>query len=261
VFQRRFERYRHRRTSRRRKFVSLNRTPRPTKIVFLLSLLRDGLWDEGFISFGGFKRKVHGPGKGRPSVQELQQALPGFEDLVAELEPWLDRLDGFGRVLLGLEQFGWKNIDLGQASMSSDLTEYEESWFTVITETEMRARPSRITEKVIKPLVNFHPLLVFGNPGALRMVREYGFQTFADLFDESYDDVHEPRQRFDHVYEQLVRACSWSDQEWRHAEQRIEDKLIANARWGLTQFPADYRRQHDQAIVDRLLRATGSRRT
>ena len=253
VFQQRFERFRGRRPTRRRKFVSLNRTPRPTKIVFLLSLLRDGLWDEGFISFGGFRRKASGPGKGRPSVDELQRALQGFEDLIAELAPWLDPLDGFGRVLLGLEQHGWTNIDLGQASTASDLLEYEESWFSAITETEMRPRVSRITEKVIKPLVNFHPLLVFGNPGALRMIRDYGFVTFDDLFDESYDEILSPRARFDRVYEQVLRACRWSDEEWRVRAGRIEEKLVFNAKWGLTEFPTAYRRTQDRLLVDRII--------
>jgi hypothetical protein len=253
VFQQRLDAFRQRQPERIRRFVSLNRTPRPTKILFLLRLLRDGLWDRGFISFGGFKQNVSGPGKGRPSVDDLQRALPGFEDLVIELAPWLDRLDSVGRRLLGLDQHGWKNIDLGQASTASDLIEYEQSWFTVITETEMRPRASRITEKVIKPLVNFHPLVVFGNPGALKMIREYGFVTFEELFDESYDEVLNPRQRFDLTYEQVVRACGWSETEWRQSEKRIEDKLVFNAKWGLTDFPTAYRRRRDVTLVDRIL--------
>jgi hypothetical protein len=43
-----------------------------------------------------------------------------------------------------------------------DLADYHDSWFTVVTETEMRARPSRISAKVVKPLVNFQPFLVVG---------------------------------------------------------------------------------------------------
>jgi hypothetical protein len=259
VFERRLEAFRNRSAHRDRKFVSLNRTPRPTKILFLLRLMRDSLWDEAFVSFGGFKRKMDAPGKGRPSVDQLTRALPGFEDLVQELAPQLDRLDGVGRLLLGLEQFGWKNIDLSRASTAMDLAEYGESWFSVITETEMRARPARITEKVIKPLVNFHPLLVLGNPGALRMIREYGFVTFDELFDETYDDLLDPRQRFEHVYAQVVRLCEWSDEEWQRAEQSVVDKLVFNARWGLTEFPDAYRRDRDPVLVDLILGVTRAR--
>jgi hypothetical protein len=258
VFQQRLDAFRARGRRRARKFVSLNRTPRPTKILFLLRLLRDGLWDEGFISFGGFRRKPGAPGKDRPSAEDLRRALPGFDDLVDELAPQLDRLDGLGRVLLGLEQHGWKNIDLGRASTASNLVEYDRSWFSVITETEMRPHPSRITEKVIKPLVNFHPIIVLGNPVALSMIHDYGFVTFGELFGESYDQVRDPRQRFELAYEQVRRACSWSDDEWCRAEQRIEEKLVFNARWGLTEFPTSYRRRNDIQLVDRVRSATSN---
>ena len=113
----------------------------------------------------------------------------------------------------------------------------------------------------MKPLVNFHPLIVFGNPGALKMIRDYGFVTFEELFDESYDEVLDPRQRFDRAYAEVVRACSWSEAEWREAEQRIENKLMFNAKWGLTEFPTTYRRQHDLMLVDQILDACKQRDT
>jgi hypothetical protein len=63
----------------------------------------------------------------------------------------------------------------------------------------MRPRLTRVTEKVIKPLLNFHPLLVLGNPGALRLVRAFGFHTFGAIYDESYDDISDVRDRFEAV--------------------------------------------------------------
>jgi hypothetical protein len=258
IFSRRLAAFHARQPHRQRIFVSLNRTPRPTKILFLLRLLRDGLWAKGFISFGGFRQKVKGPGKDRPSAEQLAQSLPGFEDLAVQLAPFIDRLDAYGRVLLGIEQHGWTNIDLTNAGGAVELDEYDESWFTLVTETEMRARPSRITEKVLKPLVNFHPLLVLGNPGALEIIREYGFATFEDLFDESYDAELDPRRRFDRVYEQFRRACERPEQEWVRLEQCVQERLIENARWGLTRFPSTFRRQQDPIVVNRVLKAIRS---
>jgi hypothetical protein len=260
VFRHRADAFRARPPQRTRTFISFNRTPRPTKILFLLRLLADGLWDRGFISFGGFRRTADGPGKDRPSPDELRRALPGFEDLVAQVAPYIDRLDAYGRVLFGVEQHGWKRVGLAEVSAAVELLEYDDSWLTVVTETEMRPRPARITEKVVKPLVNFHPLLVFGNPGALAMIRSYGFVTFEDVFDESYDDEWDPRRRFERVYAEVIRACRWSDEEWRSVEARIEEKLIFNARWGLTQFPRSYRRQRDAVLVTQILEALGVRR-
>ena len=252
--------FRQRAPRRSRQFVSLNRTPRPTKILFLLRLLRDGLWARGHISFGGFRQQTNRPGKDRPSREQLQRALPGFEDLVAELAPFIEQLDGYGRILLGLHQHGWHRIELTQASRAVDLIEYHDSWFTVVTETEMRPRPSRITEKVVKPLVNFQPLLVLGNPEALKMIRSYGFVTFEGVIDEEYDDEQDPRRRFERVYAEFRRLCAMTDDELRRVEERIAEKLMFNARWGLTRLPSVYRQQQDVELVNALIAAARGER-
>ena len=256
VYRDRLQAFRSRGRRRSRRFVSLNRTPRPVKILFLLSLFRDGLWDAGFISFGGFAEPGR-TGKPRPTPEQLARALPGFEDRVRELSPWMDALDRYGRVLLGLERHGWTRLDLSTASIAADLPEYDESWFSAVTETEMRGRRSRITEKVIKPLVNFHPLLVLGNPGSLALVRSYGFVTFDDIFDESYDEELNPRKRFDLVYQQVARLCRADENDLRKIEAVVAEKLRFNAYWGLTQFPGAYRRERDAVLIDELLALVG----
>ena len=258
TYQQRLTAFRGRHRQRSRRFVSLNRTPRPTKILFLLQLLRDGLWDHGYISFGGFRQKPGSPGKDRPSPDQLRRSLPGFDDRVSELAPFIDRLDSYGRVLLGLEQHGWRRIELAQASQAVELAEYGDSWFTVVTETEMRPRPSRITEKVVKPLVNFHPLLVLGNPGALKMIRSYGFVTFDDVFDESYDEEGDPKRRFDLVYAQIHRLATGSESQLAQLVDSVEEKLLFNARWGLRTLPSTYRQQRDTDLVNTMMAVTGS---
>jgi hypothetical protein len=56
-------------------------------------------------------------------------------------------------------------------------------------------------------------MLVLSNPAALRMARDYGFATFDDVFDETYDDVTELRARFEHVYKQFVGLCRLDETE------------------------------------------------
>jgi hypothetical protein len=248
--------FRSRRDQRSRRFLSLNRTARPIKVLFLLRLLRDALWDSGFISFGGFQTEGQGPGKPRPSRDEMARALPGFEDLVDELMPYMDRLASTGRHLLGMRQHGWSQLELWNAGMAADLEEYADSWFSVVTETEMRSRPSRITEKTLKPLVNFHPMILFGNPGGLRMIRDYGFVTFENMIDESYDDELDPRRRFEQAYSQFERLCTMDDRGLSQMENTLEERLIFNVRWGLTRLPTELRRTRDAAIVDAILRVT-----
>jgi hypothetical protein len=256
VFQQRLEAFRFRSTRRERRFVSLNRTARDAKILFLLSLLRDGLWDQGFVSFGGFKHPDERKGeRPRPTAEQLTHSLPGFDDKIAELVPLLESLDARGRLLLGMKQHRWKRLELWNCGMAADLAEYDKSWFSMVTETEMRPKPSRITEKSVKPLANFHPMLVLGNPGSLAMIRSYGFATFEDVFDESYDEELDPRRRFDLVYREMTRLCRMDEDALLALERRVADKLIYNARWGLTTFPGVYRAQRDVALVNDILAA------
>jgi len=252
VYAERLAAFRARRPRRERRFVSLNRTPRPTKILFLLRLIRDGLWSEGFISFGGFRAGSKGAGKPRPTPGQLSGSLAGFEDLVAQLAPHLDTLAGYGRVLFGLEKNGWQRLEMGDSGIAGHFEEMDRSWFTAVTETEMRDAPSRITEKVLKPLVNFHPLVLFGNPGGLGMIRDYGFATFAPLVDEGYDDEPDPRRRFDLAYAEVVRLCRMPDDGLARWEAGLAERLMYNARWGLTRFPTSFRDRCDRALVDRM---------
>jgi hypothetical protein len=255
VFSQRLQAFKSRNVHRTRRFLSLNRTPRPIKILFLLRLLRDGLWNSAFISFGGFRLEGDGPGKTRPSRDDMIRALPGFEDLIDDLMPQMESLARVGRQLLGMKQHGWDRLELWNAGMAADLAEYDDSWFSVVTETEMRHRPTRITEKMLKPLVNFQPLIVFGNPGSLKMVREYGFETFHNVIDESYDEELDPRRRFDKAYAEFTRLCKMDEAGLARMEHAIEDRLTFNARWGLTRLSTDIRAARDRALVDALVQS------
>src|SRR4030095_6848324 len=155
----------------------------------------------------------------------MVRSLPGFEDLILDLMPHMDTLASTERALLGMERHGWRRLELWNAGMAADLAEYNDSWFTVVTETEMRARASRITEKTLKPLVNFQPMILFGNPGSLRMIRDYGFTTFDNVIDESYDDELDPRRRFDQAYAEFTRLCRLANIHRFKPEQRIEAAL------------------------------------
>jgi hypothetical protein len=254
-YRQRFTTFQSRPVHRTKRFVSLNRTPRPIKVLFLMRLLRDGLWNAGFISFGGFRKERDAPGKPRPSREEMIRALPGFEDLIDDLMPHMDTLANTERQLLGMEQHGWTRLELWNAAMAADLREYADSWFSVVTETEMRGRPSRITEKTLKPLVNFHPFIMFGNPGSLRMIREYGFITFEDVIDESYDEEPIPRRRFELAYAEFTRLCDMDESAWAEMERATRDRLVFNAQWGVTRLSSDMRRQHDATLVDEILAA------
>ena len=252
AYQARLERFRRRSPHRSRRFLSLNWTVRPAKALFLLRLMRDGLWDQGWISFGGFEVLKQAKNRNLLQFAKAMRREAAFADLVAELAPDLPKLDALGQVSLGPPESGQEDPNLtGDAGLAA----YDDSWFSVVTESEMRDRFSRTTEKPFKALVNFHPMILLASPGALAFVRGLGFQSFGDLFDEAYDEEPDPRRRFELVYQQLHRLCASPEHELASAEAALAETLDFNARWGLTRMPEIWRDRIDREFVDALAAA------
>jgi hypothetical protein len=56
-----------------------------------------------------------------------------------------------------------------------------------VTETVYTGRRSHLTEKSFKPIALGMPFILSATAGSLAYLRSYGFQTFGDFWDESYD--------------------------------------------------------------------------
>ena len=253
VFKHRLARYLRRPDQRSRRFLSLNYTPRATKLLFLLRLLRDGLWERGWISFGPFAAEGDESGQSRATVIKRMLALEGFEDEAATLLPLIDRLEAMDPPVFMAEKFKIHGKQRARAVQAMDLDQYGDCWFSVVSETEMSARLQRITEKPLKPLMSFHPFLILGSPGSLRLLRSYGFESFSGVLDERYDEEPDPRRRFDMVYDQVRRLCAVDEAELARMSAELSETVVFNAAWGLTELPRRFREQLVTRLVDLLL--------
>jgi len=66
-------------------------------------------------------------------------------------------------------------------------TESADCLLYLVTETVASGRRLHLTEKTFKPICLQMPFVLVGTQGSLAYLRSYGFQTFGDLWDESYD--------------------------------------------------------------------------
>jgi len=67
---------------------------------------------------------------------------------------------------------------------------YDDTCFSVVVESVTSWRGDLVpfvTEKTYKPIAYQHPFMVIGAPGILKYLRSQGFETYDNLFDESYD--------------------------------------------------------------------------
>jgi hypothetical protein len=69
----------------------------------------------------------------------------------------------------------------------TNFTEAQDSLVYVPTETVYFGRRLHITEKTFKAIALEMPFVLVAPAGSLEYLREYGFKTFASVFDESYD--------------------------------------------------------------------------
>ena len=73
--------------------------------------------------------------------------------------------------------------------------ECAESLLYLVTETVATGRRHHLTEKTFKPIALGMPFVIVGTHGSLEYLRSYGFKTFGDFWDESYDTIADDRER------------------------------------------------------------------
>jgi len=97
-----------------------------------------------------------------------------------------------------------------------------------------------LCEKSYKPLACKHPILMASTQGNLAHLRSQGFETFPELWDETYDDIVDWRKRIDRIVE-IVRDFDPDLLD----NPAIKEKLLYNS----TRF-------FDQSLTKNLLNAT-----
>jgi hypothetical protein len=100
----------------------------------------------------------------------------------------------------------------------------------VVTETACDDHRIHITEKTFKPIVLQQPFLIVGNQGALKYLRDYGFQTFGDIWDERYDDL-DYEHRINAVADICKDITSWSQSQRYQVQQEIANVVQHNHDW------------------------------
>ena len=102
-----------------------------------------------------------------------------------------------------------------------DVNHVKDSYFNIITESYMynKSLPQshktifEMSEKTYKALI-CQPFIHLGSYGVLKYMRSMGYQTFPELFDESYDDIINHTDRLLAVVDSVEKACKIDDKEF-----------------------------------------------
>ena len=125
------------------------------------------------------------------------------------------------------------NIDADKLSTVdiklTDLNLTDISYLEIINETCFDSADNLfITEKTYRSIAMGHIFLICGQKGTLSHLKQEGFQTFDDLFDESYDQYASFSQRW-HIIKQNIKLwISMSAREKKSYYIKSYDKLLHN---------------------------------
>ena len=110
---------------------------------------------------------------------------------------------------------------------------FTDTYFSLVTETTWEHfdwgidNVIRLTEKIYKA-VALHPFIVMGNKNTLKYLRSIGFETFPEMFDESYDEITDPIDRTVFIMKEVERLCNMDIEELHKIYVSVLPKIKHN---------------------------------
>lgn len=116
---------------------------------------------------------------------------------------------------------------------------YNTTCWSLIVESYMRGDPwflhpkypnyrTEISEKSYKPLAYYHPFVVVGSVDTLKFLHSQGFETFDNLWDESYDSVPGDADRLNTVLDHVRSIVPCYNRRWLGWDSLTQQKLAHN---------------------------------
>lgn len=147
-----------------------------------------------------------------------------------------------------------ENTSSSDSSAFYDTRDYNQHAIDVVLETIFDGPRIHLTEKTIRPIACGKPFILAAGPGAVQVLRNYGFDTFDDLIDTSYDLISDPLERLQSIIREMrriadlpidVRRQLWTDLHARAARnkelfwsQRFADRIVS-------EFDVNYKAAHE----------------
>lgn len=202
-------------------FLMWNRRPRQHRVEMVTHLEKNGLVDKSFISFERYHIEA-----AHLEYKEIAKRA----NLVLRFHPnitqeHIDRFDSrLPLVLDGETEIRQMCEDNGCKSRPY----YQNSLVSIITETNYYEPEGTLTEKSFKPIKEKHPFIIVGVPGVLRGMRELGFKTFGEFWNESYDDTECPKVRMESLSQLTEDIAKWSDEQIIDFRRKVKPILEHN---------------------------------
>jgi len=192
---------------RHKKFISFNRN---IGRVHRMRLLHEYLETDKFKdSYFSFLRNI--------------DSFPGLENFEFKTPEYYNSF-----IPIELDTYDIKNKSSFRTSDTFRKDLFLDSCINLVTETSFDLNELFISEKILKPILNYQPFIVFGPYHYLKQLKTYGFKTFSDFWDESYDDIKDHEERLEFLMNLVNSLNSMSIEELNKLYKKTKDICIYN---------------------------------
>tara|TARA_R110000796_G_scaffold78487_1_gene174968 strand:- start:7218 stop:8528 length:1311 start_codon:yes stop_codon:yes gene_type:complete len=198
---------------RKKHFLCFNRELRPHRKLLLTMLLQENLLDCGLVSSKKFDKET---------FFRVPNELFIGSGVTKRLEKYVDELVEMTPLVVDVDEWDTNHFD------TSPKWAYDNTYFSVVTNTWYDMDTQFLDEKVWKAIANRHPFIVVGNYKILEELRRQGFKTFSPLIDESYDLEQHPYKRMKLIIKEIKRLSELSMEEMNDWYKEFESILNHN---------------------------------
>ena len=205
--------------SRKKTFLCLNRRFSDHRLIFYMLVEKNQLLDQFYLSMA--KTRPESTNTFLNSATWLIYHYPTFninsEDIV--------RADSKLPLTLDNPNFNRYPMERKTVDMKKY---YNESLINIVTETYFFNNIIHITEKTYKPIGFMQPFIMVAAPFSLKHIRDMGFKTFNDFWDESYDEELDHVERMNKILNVVKFISEWSESKKLEFSHQVAEILRHN---------------------------------
>ena len=195
-------------------YMCYNRKPREHRLQLANEFRKNNLLDKGIFTLGEFSNPDR-----QPQVSPIRFTKNTFDTHVNN-----DRHDNaVNNIPNDITTLG--NLDL-----------WNEHFINIVSETSyIEVFP---TEKIFKPIIGKRPFILNAAPGTLALIQQWGFKTFSDYWDESYDSLPNRPARIakivsnidnrQEMYEDMQQILDYNHQYFFNNYQKFNNDVFNN---------------------------------
>jgi hypothetical protein len=204
---------------RKKTFLCFNRRYNDHRLMLYLAIVQRGIIDQCYYSMDKIQ-----PEANRSFIENCKYLLSRFPDMGIVSN---DVLAADKLLPLILDNPNFNNYPM-EHSVDPVKHLYDNSLINIITETYFFNKIIHITEKTYKPIAFMQPFILVAAAGSLQHIKDMGFKTFDQFWNEAYDLELDDKKRFAMIMSLIESISKWSEEEKIEFTFKVKDIVDYN---------------------------------